>query len=95
MATVNANDRSSLERVYPEDAFANDAAQNERVPNELLRGVLISSAPDASGYFGVDRATRHVGEPETPHFLAPARRDEELTDEGDHRAPRQVAPPRP
>jgi len=95
MATVNVNDRSSLERVYPEDAFANDASQNERVPNELLRGVLIGSAPDDSGCFELGRATRHVGELETPHFLAAARRDEELVEEGDHRSPRQVAPPQP
>jgi hypothetical protein len=90
MATVNVNDRSSLERVYPEDAFANDGAQNERMPNELWRGGLIASAPDNSGCFEFDRATRH-----SPHFLAPTRRAEEVIKEGDHHSPRQVAPPRP
>ena len=95
MAKVNLNDRVSLERVYPEDAFANDAAQNERAPNELLRGVLIGSAPDDSGCFELDRATRHVGEPETAHFLAPTRQTEELVEQGDHHAPQQTAPPRP
>lgn len=95
MAIVNVNDRGSLECVYPEDAFARDAAQNERASNELLHGVLIGSAPDDTGCFELDRATRHVGEPETPHFLAPTRRDEELIEEGDHHSPRQVAPPQP
>jgi hypothetical protein len=95
MAIVNVNDRSSLERVYPEDAFAHDAAQNERVPNVLLHGVLIGSAPDDSGCFEVDQATRHAGELKTAHFLAPTRRGEELIKEGEHRSPRQVALPQP
>jgi len=34
----------------------------------------------------LDRATRHVGELETPHFLAPARQDEELIVEAAGRA---------
>jgi hypothetical protein len=28
-------------------------------------------APDESGCFELERAARHVGEPETPYFLAP------------------------
>jgi hypothetical protein len=90
MATVNVNHRSSPERVYPDDEFANDGAQNERVPNEVLRGVLIGSAPDDSGSFGLDRATRHVGELQTPHFLAATRRGEEPIKVDDHHSPRQV-----
>jgi hypothetical protein len=91
MTTVNVNDRSSLERVYPEDAFANVWAQNERVPNELWLGLLIASAPDNSGCFELDQAARHVGGLKTPRFLAPARRDEELIKKGDHHSPWQVA----
>jgi hypothetical protein len=72
MAKVNANDRSTLERTYPEDAFKSDAAQNEKVPNAVRHGVRIGSAPDSEGCFELERATRHAGEPETPTFLAPA-----------------------
>jgi hypothetical protein len=82
MAEVNANDRASLERVYPEDAFASDAAQNEVVPTTVRRGVRIGSAPDDSGRFELERAARHVGEAQTPDFLAPARRNEEPADPG-------------
>jgi len=73
MTKVNANDRSTLERTYPEDAFKSDAAQNERVPNAVRHGVRIGSAPDAEGYFELERAARHAGEPETPTFPAPTR----------------------
>jgi len=71
MAKVNANDRSTLERTYPEDAFKSDAAQNEKVPNAVRHGVRIGSAPDPEGCFELERAARHAGEPETPTFLAP------------------------
>ncbi|HZK88602.1 MAG TPA: hypothetical protein VFC56_00495 [Stellaceae bacterium] len=73
MAKVNVNDRNSLERVYPREAFAGDAVQNDKVPNELRHGVRIDSAPDESGCFVMERATRHAGEPPTPNFLVPAR----------------------
>jgi hypothetical protein len=72
MTVANIDDRASLERAYPEGSFASDAAQNELVPNTVLHGVRIGSAPDDSGCFELERASRHVGEPETPHFLAPA-----------------------
>jgi len=93
MTRVNANDRGSLERAYPADAFASDAAQNDLAPNQLVRGVRIGAAPDAEGWFELERAARHAGEPEAPYFLAPARRGEELVDQG--RSPSQTAPPRP
>jgi len=75
MVKVNANDRGSLESAYPKDAFAGDAARNE-VPSEIVRGVRVGSAPDGDGWFELDIATRHAGEPETPYFLAPARAGE-------------------
>ena len=95
MARANINDRSSLEQAYPADAFANDAAQNERSPHELRHGLLIATAPDDEGWFELTRAKRHAGEPETPHFLTPARRTEELVARGEHHAATQVAPPDP
>ena len=93
MAKVNANDRASLERAYPADAFAGDAARNERSTEPLVHGVRVGSAPDAAGWFELEPATRHAGEPETPHFLTPIRRREEMTDQG--QAPSQAAPPQP
>ena len=95
MTKVNINDRASLRRAYPDEMFANDAAQNERAPSELKHGVRIGSAPDAKGWFELEQATRHIGEPETPHFLAPARRNEELAERGHHGAPHQVSEPKP
>jgi hypothetical protein len=95
MARANINDRRSIEAAYPPDTFANDAAQNERVPHELRHGVLIASVPDDQGWFELTPGRRHAGEPETPDFLTPARRSEELIESGDHQAARQVAPPDP
>ena len=86
MAKVNVNDRGSLERAYPAEAFAADAAQNERVASPVLRGVRVGSAPDKDGWFELERAARHAGEPETPYFLAPVLRAEE---------PQPVATPEP
>ena len=82
MAKVNANDRASLERAYPADAFASDAARNERSTGPLVHGVRVGSAPDAAGWFELEPATRHADEPETSHFLMPIRRREEMTDQG-------------
>ncbi|HWD57753.1 MAG TPA: hypothetical protein VG308_05720 [Stellaceae bacterium] len=93
MAKVNANDRATLERAYPADAFASDAARNERSTEQLMHGVRIGSAPGSAGWFELERAARHAGEPETPHFLSPIRRREELTDQG--QVPSQVAAPQP
>lgn len=95
MAKVDVNDRDSLRRAYPEEAFASDAARNEMVPNTVLHGVRIGSAPDNDGCFELGRAARHVGEPETADFLVPARRAEELIERGHHSAPTQVSEPAP
>ena len=75
MAKANINDRASIERVYPADAFAVDAADNDRQPgNQLLHGVRLLSAPDAHGAFELERAARQVGEVGGALFLAPFRR---------------------
>jgi hypothetical protein len=76
MAKANIHRRSTLEEVYPPDAFASDAAQNGRVPNTMLSGIRILSAPDAAGDFDFERATRQIGETASPSFLAPHRREE-------------------
>jgi hypothetical protein len=75
MAKANIHRRSTLEEVYPPDAFASDAAQNGRVPNTMLSGIRILSAPDAAGDFD-ERATRQIGETASASFLAPHRREE-------------------
>jgi hypothetical protein len=93
MAKVNINDRRSLERAYPRNAFAGDAAHNARGSVEVVNGVRIASAPDATGCFDVEPASRHIGEPPSPYFLSPVRRTTELVDAG--HAPRQVASPQP
>ncbi|MBV8777475.1 MAG: hypothetical protein JO032_18405 [Alphaproteobacteria bacterium] len=95
MARANINDRISLEAAYPAERFARDAAQNDVAPNQLVRGVRIGSAPDEAGWFDLEPAARHVGEPETPHFVAPARRVEPLVERGRYSAPRETAAPDP
>ena len=75
MAKANINDRGSIERAYPPDAFALDAADNDKQPgNQVLHGVAIRSAPDAQGVFELERAARQVGEAGGALFLAPFRR---------------------
>ncbi|MGA8383436.1 MAG: hypothetical protein WB710_20110 [Stellaceae bacterium] len=74
MATANIADRAGLERIYPAEAFASDAAQNDDLATGLERGVRVLSAPEAGGAFGVERAARQVGEAQSPSFLVPRRR---------------------
>jgi hypothetical protein len=76
MAKANIHRRSTLEEIYPPDAFASDAAQNGRVPNTVLSGVRIQSAPDAAGNFEFERAMQQVGEAASASFLAPYRRED-------------------
>jgi hypothetical protein len=73
MPKANIHRRTTLEEVYPHDAFASDAAQNDRVSNTLLRGVRALSAPDAAGDFDFERATQQIGEASSASFLAPHR----------------------
>jgi hypothetical protein len=82
MAKANIHRRSTLEEVYPPDAFASDAAQNGRVPNTVLSGVRILSAPDAAGDFDFERATQQIGEAASASFLAPHRREDRTQDAG-------------
>ena len=82
MAKANIHRRSTLEEVYPPDAFASDAAQNGRVPNTVLSGVRILLAPDAAGDFDFERATRQIAEAASASFLAPHRREETTADPG-------------
>ncbi len=76
MPKANIHRRSTLEVIYPSDAFASDAAQNGRVPNPMLTGVRILSAPNPAGDFDFERATQQIGEVVSPWFLAPHRREE-------------------
>ena len=74
MAKANIHDRQSIARVYPPEAFAVDAAENQKQPaNEVLLGVCIYAAPDAKGDFEIERASRHRGEAKEAAFL-PAQR---------------------
>ena len=73
MPKANIHRRSTLEEVYPPDLFASDAAKNGSVPNTILSGVRILSAPDAAGDFAFERATQQIGEAASDSFLAPHR----------------------
>lgn len=78
MNSANLDDRASLERIYPRDAFERDARENARADNAVVHGVRILSAPDASGSFTFAPARQHVGEgdPEGDTvFIAPALAD--------------------
>lgn len=74
---ANIADRRSIAQVYPSEAFAIDAAQNQKQPaNPIAQGVRIVSAPDQRGAFELDRACQHVGETGESAgaiFLAPFR----------------------
>ena len=74
MARANIHDRVSIERAYPPEAFAGDAAANDRRRRELLHGVRIAAAPDAAGEFEIERAAQQVGEVPGAVFLAPFHR---------------------
>src|SRR5437764_10603108 len=82
MAKANIHRRSTLEVVYSPDAFASDAAQNGRVPNTVVSGVRILSAPDAAGDFDFEPATKQIGEAASTSFLAPHRREDRTQDAG-------------
>ena len=75
MARANIQDRATLERVYPFEGYASDAAQNSLAQGQVVRGVRILSGPDAVGTFEVEPGSRHVGETTGAPFLAPQRRD--------------------
>jgi len=52
------------------------------VTNQLVHGVRILSAPNAEGDFDFERAIHHVGEPASPIFLTPYRREGRLISAG-------------
>ena len=74
MATANIHDPSSIEQIYPPDAYASDASENERRKPAVLKGVRVTSAPDEAGDFTIERATQQVGEVPGAVFLAPFHR---------------------
>ena len=95
MPKANIHRRNTLEEVYPPDAFASDAAKNGRVPNTVLSGVRILSAPDAAGDFEFERAAQQIGEAASASFLAPHRREDSIQDAGRDRPTTVSADPDP
>src|SRR5438874_4378792 len=91
MPKANIHRRSSLEEIYPPDAFASDAAQSGRAPNAVLNGVRVLSAPNAAGDFEFERATQQIGEAASASFLAPHRREDRIADAGSG-GPAKVSP---
>jgi hypothetical protein len=79
MASARIDDRSSLARIYPREAYERDAGANSRAKASVLKGVRILSEVDAAGVFEMTPASQHVGEgdPEGDTvFLAPQFTDE-------------------
>ena len=62
MTSANINDRSSVERLYPRDAFEADAGSNALGKTAVLQGLRILSGPNEAGEFQIARASQHVGE---------------------------------
>ena len=62
MAQANINDRLTLERLYPREAFDRDSRLNAEINAHILHGLKITSPPDQTGTFRVTRASRHVAE---------------------------------
>jgi hypothetical protein len=46
MASVNVSQRDTIERAYPREAFAQDAARNAQTTNEVVSGVRVLLAPN-------------------------------------------------
>jgi hypothetical protein len=85
---ANIHNRRSIERIYPPDAFARDAAENDRPRIEILKGVRIASAPDRNGNFALEPAAMYAGETPGALFLAPFHRrtaEENAPDDPDPR----------
>jgi hypothetical protein len=76
MVNANIHDRASIERVYPSEAYASDASQNERRKPATLKGVRITAAADEHGNFTIEPAAQHAGEAAggAAVFLAPFHR---------------------
>jgi hypothetical protein len=74
MPTANIHDRGSIERIYPRDAYASDASQNDRHHPAGLRGVRIAEVADGAGNFAIEPAAHQAGEVPGAVFLAPFHR---------------------
>jgi hypothetical protein len=81
MPTANIKRRETIERVYPPDAFASDAAQNKQTTNQVRLGVRILSAPNAAGDFELERSSQRADEAGSPTFLAPHRKERGVSSE--------------
>jgi hypothetical protein len=92
MPTANIKWRETVERVYPPEAFASDAAQNGQTTNQVRLGVRILSAPDAAGDFELERSKQHVGEGASPAFLAPHRKERAVSREQPGLQPDETPP---
>jgi hypothetical protein len=92
MPTANIKRRETIERVYPPDAFASDAAQNSQTTNQVRLGVRILSAPNADGDFELERSSQHVGEAASSTFLAPHRKERGVNSEQPGLQPDIIAP---
>src|SRR5918911_2558424 len=74
MSSANVNDRASIERLYPREAFEADAARNALPKADVLHGVRIASAVSGDGAFELQRTAQQVGENDPlgdTLFLAP------------------------
>ena len=74
MSSANVNDRASIERLYPREAFEADAAKNALSKADVLYGVRIASAVSGDGAFELQRTAQQVGESDPlgdTLFLAP------------------------
>ena len=59
---ANVHDRKSVESIYPEQIWEQDAATNSVPTTSVHRGLLIRTPCDTDGCFELDRAARNVGE---------------------------------
>lgn len=76
MATANVNDRTTIERLYPREAFARDAGRNADPKATAQHGLRIESEPDGTGAFALSPASRALVEEDMglhSLFLAPTR----------------------
>jgi hypothetical protein len=94
MSSGNIKRRETIERVYPPDAFASDAAQNSQTTNQVRPGIRILSAPNADGDFELERSSQHVGEAASPTFLVPHRKKRGVSSDQPGLQP-DITPPDP
>lgn len=74
MPQANINDRASVERLYPREAFHDDARRNALGNTPVLHGLRLTGGADESGAFEFSRSAKHAGEPDSGAgavFVAP------------------------